>query len=261
MYDASETHTKGFWYAVLAVPRLTLGLALIVIVAFAAGLANVTKDPSVDAFVPADHRFALARDEARETFGLEDPIIVGIASTSHRGLFSVEALGALQRLDDAVRELPGVRGNEVRSLASVRAIWGEDGDLAVEWIIPRDALTPDAADIALERLGHMPMLTEDQHPAHSGFDASDQEGLLHLLLPDNGGEGKGQGHGCASNCQNGKCLANWTLAQFFSPDTGAWGRFSNSTAIDDSGRASAQRTRLTILPGAAMVRSSKGRGS
>lgn len=175
MHDASHTQTKGFWYAALAFPRLTLGLALIVILGFAAGLTGVIKDPSVDAFVPADHRFALARDEARETFGLEDPIIVGIASATGRDLFTVEALGALQRLDDAVRALPGVRSNDVRSLASVRAIWGDDGDLAVEWIIPQEALTPQAADIALERLGHMPMLT--------GSLVSADRRLLTLVVP------------------------------------------------------------------------------
>lgn len=175
MHSASHTHTRGFWYSALAFPRLTLGLALIVILAFAAGLASVTKDPSVDAFVPADHRFALARDEARETFGLEDPIIVGIASTTGRDLFTVEALSALQRLDDAARSMPGVRTNDVRSLASVRAIWGEDGDLAVEWIVPQDILTPQSADIALERLGHMPMLT--------GSLVSADRRLLTLVVP------------------------------------------------------------------------------
>ncbi|MCH8488717.1 MAG: MMPL family transporter [Oceanicaulis sp.] len=175
MYGASHTYKRDFWYAVLALPRLTLGLALIVILACAAGLLAIAKDPSVDAFVPADHRFALARDEARETFGLEDPIIVGIASTTRRDLCSVEALSALQRLDDAVRALPGVRSNDVRSLASVRAIWGEDGDLAVEWIVPQDALTPQAAAIALERLGHMPMLT--------GSLVSSDRRLMTLVVP------------------------------------------------------------------------------
>ncbi len=175
MHGASQAHKRDLWYVILTIPRTILGLAMIVILASAAGLLGVTKDPSVDAFVPADHRFALARDEARETFGLEDPIIVGIASTSGRDLFSAEALGALQRLDDAVRELPGVRGNEVRSLASVRAIWGEDGDLAVEWIIPRDTLTPASAEIALERLGHMPMLT--------GSLVSADRRLLTLVVP------------------------------------------------------------------------------
>lgn len=171
----SENHKRDIWHTILAFPRLTLTLTLIAIFGCGAGLLAVTKDPSVDAFVPADHRFALARDEARETFGLEDPIIVGIASTSDRDLFGVEALGALRRLDDAVREVPGVRSNDVTSLASVRAIWGEDGDLAVEWIIPRDGSTSELAQTAIERLGHMPMLT--------GSLVSADRRLLTLIVP------------------------------------------------------------------------------
>ncbi len=175
MQDTSEAIHEGVWHSLLRRPRLILLVCVIVILACGLGLRGVEKDPSVDAFVPADHRFALARDEAREVFGLEDPIIVGIASTSDRNLFTSAALGTLRRLDDSVREIPGVQSNEVRSLASIRAIWGEAGDLSVDWIVPRGLLADRSAEIAAERLGHMPMLT--------GSLVSADGRLLTLIVP------------------------------------------------------------------------------
>ena len=38
-------------------------------------------------------------------------------------------------------------------------------------------------------------IAEDQHPADGGVDRRHQQGLLHLVLADDGGEGKGNGHG------------------------------------------------------------------
>jgi predicted RND superfamily exporter protein len=175
MQTTSETLYEGGWHSLLARPRLILLSCLTVIFICGLGLRGVEKDPSVDAFVPADHRFALARDEAREVFGLEDPIIVGIASTSDRDLFDPVTLGTLARLDEAVRAIPGVRSGEVRSLASIRAIWGEAGDLAVDWIVPREALTERSAGTAAERVSHMPMLT--------GSLVSSDRRLLTLIVP------------------------------------------------------------------------------
>ncbi|MFN7055644.1 efflux RND transporter permease subunit [Hyphomonas sp.] len=159
MQDASENRGLDPWLVLLRRPRLILALCLAVILSFTAGLPGVVKDPSVDAFVPEDHRFAIARDEAKQIFGLEDPIIIGIASTAGGDLFNPDALTTLRRLDEAVREIPGVLRNEVRSLASIRAIWGEDYDLAVDWILPEYALTPQSAGIARQRAQYMPMLT------------------------------------------------------------------------------------------------------
>jgi hypothetical protein len=156
-------------------PGALLGMALAVIVAFGIGLKGVVKDPSVDAFVPHDHRFALARDEAREVFGLDDPIILALASVDGESLFTVPALETLQRIDAAVRKLPDVKKNDVKSLASEKAIWGEAGDLAVESIIPPGAITPDTAAQAAARFAMMPML--------EGLLGSANGDLLTVIIP------------------------------------------------------------------------------
>lgn len=175
MQEVSDNRSLDLWLALLRRPRLILASCLAIILSFAAGLPGVVKDPSVDAFVPADHRFAVAREEAKQIFGLEDPIIIGIASTAGSDLFNPEALATLRRVDEAVREVPGVLRNEVRSLASIRAIWGEEEDLAVDWILPEGALTAQSAEIARQRAQHMPMLT--------GSLISEDASLVTIVVP------------------------------------------------------------------------------
>ncbi len=175
MQDASEDARLAIWLAMLRRPRLVLAISLIAIVGFGIGLRGVVKDPSVDAFVPADHRFAIAREEAKQVFGLEDPVIIGLASMTSEDLFTPEALAVVKRLDEAVRDIPGVQRNEVRSLASIRAIWGEDGDLAVDWILPEGAMDTHTAELARQRLQHMPMLT--------GSLVSEDRRLISIIVP------------------------------------------------------------------------------
>ncbi len=175
MRMAADTRLKRVFGRLLARPGALLGLALLVTVGFGAGLRGVVKDPSVDAFVPQDHRFALARDEAREVFGLDDPIILALASPSGESLFTPAALETLQRIDEAVRKVPGVKKNDVKSLASEKAIWGEAGDLAVERIIPPGAVTPEDAANARVRFKMMPML--------EGLLGSARGDLLTVIIP------------------------------------------------------------------------------
>ena len=139
-------------------PKWVLALTFLVIVSFAVGITKVEKDPSVDAFVPGDHPAAINRDIAREIFGLEDPVIVGLIAPENDTVFTPERLDALRRIDEAVRQIDGVEKNDVISLASQNAIRGDEGDLMVDPIVPAGSLDNSAAEIAAERFYAMPML-------------------------------------------------------------------------------------------------------
>ena len=143
---------------VCARPRRTLLAVLIVIVAFGAGLGRVSKDPSVDAFVPASHPAAIARDRASALFGLEDPIVVGVVGTDGRSVFTPDGLQLLSDLHDAVRTVEGVEKNDVLSIAGENAISGGDGELYVEPVLPDGQITEAAAATAWARVQAMPMM-------------------------------------------------------------------------------------------------------
>lgn len=156
-------------------PARLLTLCCLLALAFGAGLRGVSKDPSVDAFVPGDHPAALARDIARDTFGLEDPIIIGLAAPSGESAFTPARLEALRRIDTAVRRVDGVKKNDVLSLASENAISGSLGDLLVDPIIEPGPVTTGTAALAAQRFHNMPML--------SGLLASPDGDMLVAIVP------------------------------------------------------------------------------
>jgi hypothetical protein len=140
-------------------PGRLLIACVLVTLAFGAGLRGVSKDPSVDAFVPNDHPAALARDIARETFGLEDPIVVALAAPAGQSAFTPPRLEALRQIDERVRRVPGVKKNDVLSLASENAISGDAGDLLVDPILEPGPVTAENAELAARRSAGMPMLS------------------------------------------------------------------------------------------------------
>jgi uncharacterized protein len=141
-------------------PWTVLVLALLAVVAIAAGVTRLHKDSSVDAFVPADHPAALARDEAKRIFGLEDPVLIGLATPKGETAFTPSTLTALRTIHDAVRQIPGVKKNGVLSIASQNAIFAQDGGLGVEPILSAGPVTADSAALAWVRVNQMPMLLD-----------------------------------------------------------------------------------------------------
>jgi Predicted exporters of the RND superfamily len=169
------------WRAVL--------LALLVFVAFGLGLRGLEKDPSVDAFVPDDHPAALARDRAAELFGLEDPIVVGLSTLDGGSVFTPEALTALREISEAARTIPGVKKNDIVSLATENAISGQDGDLAIDPVLPAGPIDDAAAALAWSRVQSMPMML-DLLAARDGS-------LVTILIPGGGSRPRrSPGRGC-----------------------------------------------------------------
>ena len=166
--------TRG-WQLMLQWPWLTLLLAIAVLVAFGSGLGNVSKDPSVDAFVPGDHPAALARDQARELFGLEDPLVVGLAVQPGGTAFRPDVLTAVRTIGTALADLPNVDKNGIMSIATENAISGTDDALAVDPLLAGGPVTQATAALAAERLATMPMF--------DGLLASATGDLLTLIVP------------------------------------------------------------------------------
>ena len=146
--------------AVLAAPARTLLIVLVVIAGVGLGLRDVVKEPSVDAFVPADHPAATQRDRARDLFGIEDPIIVVLVDERGESLFRSDALEAMREMHQQIRLVPGVRRNEVISIASEKSIRGHNGDLQVDPILGTGPISTEQAIAVEQRFLAMPMLID-----------------------------------------------------------------------------------------------------
>ncbi|ABG39484.1 conserved hypothetical protein [Paraglaciecola sp. T6c] len=175
MKIARKTYKERYFTFVIHNPKWILLIATLLIVAMGVGLKHVHKDPSVDAFVPNDHPAALARDRASELFGIEDPIVLGIVANDNQSAFSADIIQALGLIQQDVRGLDNVKKNALISILTENAIYGDEGDLLVEPILPTGEVTHNKAVIALERLRSMPMM--------DGLLASKNGDTLTLIIP------------------------------------------------------------------------------
>ncbi len=142
-------------------PGLACLLCGAIVLFIALGLKWVEKDPSVDAFVPADHPAALTRAAAQELFALEDPLVLGMVARDGASLFTPDVLRAFRRMASQIAELPGVEGDGLVSVLSESAILGasgNSGDLQIERIVPDGDITGSSARLAHERFMSMPMM-------------------------------------------------------------------------------------------------------
>jgi len=149
---------QAFLDTLLRRPAWVVVITLLALIPLGFGLSKIQKDPSVDAFVPSDHPAAVARDQAREWFGLEDPVVIGLIGDHGQSVFTVEGLSALRELHQQIAVIPGVRGGDVISVHSKNAISGDDGDLLVDPIVEPGPITEETAWLAIERVRSMPML-------------------------------------------------------------------------------------------------------
>lgn len=171
----SQRYGRVWWSLILDRPAWVLLISLTLVVLLGSGIRFVSKDPSVDAFVPSDHPAARARDQAKTVFGLEDPVVIGLSAYKGQTVFRPETLTALRTLHQQVRLLDGVKKNDVISLASENAIGANNGDLTVKAIVPAGDISSDDAQQAALLFRDMPML--------SGLLASQEEDFLTLIVP------------------------------------------------------------------------------
>lgn len=153
----------------------TLFLALVATALVASGAGRIVRDGSVDAFVPMDHPAALARDAARARFGIEDPVVIGLAAPPGGSIFTAEGLAAVRALHEALRSVEGVKKDDIQSLASEKAIAGAGGDLEVERILGDAPLSPAEIAATARRFRAMPMF--------EGVLASADGGMAVLIVP------------------------------------------------------------------------------
>lgn len=128
--ELQPTRSERFFDTITRYPKTILLAGVIAIVATCAGLAQLVKDTSVNAFIPQDHPSIIASDAARDIFGLSDPVVVALqADTS---IFKVAHLQTVAMLHEAIAELPNVRDDRVMSLASESSITGYSDRIDVE---------------------------------------------------------------------------------------------------------------------------------
>ncbi len=171
---------EGLLGTIVRRPGLTVVIAVVAIAASAGSLRQLVKDPSVDAFIPADHPSFVAAEEAKEIFGLADPIVVALVWEEPNAVFRPDNLSLISALHDAFELLPNVRYGGVTSLASESYV-SSDRNVAVLRYIPGPE--PDDKQAEAAKAGW-----RDMRPHQGTLVTEDGSGAAILIELENGRE-------------------------------------------------------------------------
>ncbi|MFQ5495412.1 MAG: RND family transporter, partial [Phycisphaerae bacterium] len=97
-----------------------MALAAIILVGVAPGAVRLRLRTDGHALVPESAPPIRVDDEIRETFGIEDPVVVLIRSTDERGVFNEHTLRLVKELTGRLQETEGLKPQNVISLALER---------------------------------------------------------------------------------------------------------------------------------------------
>ncbi len=115
------------WGWSLSHPTLILLFVAVVTAFLGAGLGRLRLRTDGHALIPAERAEIVEDAEIRERFGVRDPVIVLVRSSSPEGIYTVPALAALVELSDSLSALAGP--GSVMSLATERGDRFERGTL------------------------------------------------------------------------------------------------------------------------------------
>jgi len=143
-----KTNAENFFKFITAWPKTFLILSLLTIVGMATLVPQIHKDTSSDAFIAKDDPVVLYRDQVREIFGLEDPIVVAVINDGTEGIFNPGSLALVDELTQAIAKLPNVDPDRVTSLATESNIVGTfDGMEVSDFFDPYPATQARADEI------------------------------------------------------------------------------------------------------------------
>ncbi len=118
---------RAYFGWVTAHPILVLCIAACVAAVSGAFVFRLTRETSPDAFIPHDH-FALAlKRQVDESFGLREPLAIGVIHDGDGGVFNPDTLVLIQTLTASIRQFPGIETGEVLSIATEYGVYFEEG--------------------------------------------------------------------------------------------------------------------------------------
>mgnify|MGYP002700144255 FL=1 len=105
-------------------PKTVALFSLMAMVGLGLFMPQIHKDTSSDAFIGRDNPVVIYRDHVRDTFGLEDPIVVAVINDGPEGIFNPDSLALVDQLTRLIGKLPNVDPDRVTSLATESNIIG-----------------------------------------------------------------------------------------------------------------------------------------
>lgn len=135
---------ERFFRFVTAHPIFVLCCAGLIALVFGPFVLTLTRDTSPDAFIPNDHDALELKRQVDASFGLAEPIAVGIIRDQPGGIFTPETLRLIQRLTQAIQDLPEINPDNVLSIATISGVYFKDDESGFERFFKEIPETPEA---------------------------------------------------------------------------------------------------------------------
>ncbi len=130
--QSKSTLPQRFFYTITAMPKSIIALGVLIMMAFAAFIPSLQKDTRSDAFIPKDHPALVFRDQTRQLFGLEDPLVIAVINEGEQGIFNPHTLFLLDWLTARISAMPQIDPDRVTSLVTENNIVGTADGMLVE---------------------------------------------------------------------------------------------------------------------------------
>ena len=125
-------------------PIAVLAVAGTVCLVLGAFVLRLTRETSPDAFIPEDHPALALKQHVEASFGLREPIAIGVIRDGPGGVFNPDTLKLIQTLTRAIQQLPQIDPGDVLSIATESGVYFEDGEPGFNRLIPRIPEEPEA---------------------------------------------------------------------------------------------------------------------
>ena len=140
------TRASRFFHRVTMYPKVLVTLGLLGLVTMGAVGPYLVPSTTATAVIPAIHTALAYRGQVKETFGLQDPIVVAVVNEGPHGVFTPHSLDLVHWLTAQLSEVNHVDPERIISLASENDIIGTVDGLVVEPFVDQPPQTQAQAD-------------------------------------------------------------------------------------------------------------------
>lgn len=148
---------QRFFQTLLRYPKAVIALSTILFLACVAGLPQLVSDTTIEAFIREDDPVRSYRDQIREDFGLDDPMVIAVTDNGPNGVFTPSNLDLVARITEAVIEAEGIDPDQVTSLATENYIAGDVAGLEVNLLMEEVPTDQEEANLVREAVMGFPL--------------------------------------------------------------------------------------------------------
>lgn len=113
---------KKFFSWVVRHNKIILVISFLVVIGIGTFLPKMIKDTSSTAFINPENPVLIYRDKVKETFGLKDPLVVGVYHPE--SVYNEASLKLIAELSEKLKTIEGIDPDQIRSIATENNIIG-----------------------------------------------------------------------------------------------------------------------------------------